>query len=64
MPVERDREQSCRESEYIEGVLADFHEPDEEARARAGRKGMWRGEFTPPWDWPRAAPPARKGEEN
>ena len=25
----------------------------EEQRARAGRKGMWRGEFVVPWDWRR-----------
>ena len=28
---------------------------DEEDRARASRKGLWRGEFTPPWDWRRGA---------
>lgn len=24
---------------------------DEERRARAARKGMWRGAFVAPWDW-------------
>ena len=24
---------------------------NEEASARAGRRGIWRGEFVPPWDW-------------
>ncbi len=28
---------------------------DEEDRARASRRGLWRGEFTPPWDWRRGA---------
>jgi endonuclease YncB( thermonuclease family) len=23
----------------------------DEADAKAGRKGMWRGEFMMPWDW-------------
>ena len=26
---------------------------DEEARAKAARLGVWRGEFVPPWDWRR-----------
>ena len=26
---------------------------DEEARAKAARAGVWRGEFVPPWDWRR-----------
>ena len=26
---------------------------DEENRARAARRGIWRGEFVPPWDWRR-----------
>ena len=26
---------------------------DEEARAKAARLGIWRGEFVPPWDWRR-----------
>lgn len=26
---------------------------DEEEAARAGRKGIWRGTFVPPWDWRR-----------
>ncbi len=36
-------------------ALADPGHPDdygaEEATARAERKGMWLGEFTPPWEW-------------
>jgi hypothetical protein len=26
---------------------------DEEAQARAARRGVWAGTFTPPWDWRR-----------
>jgi endonuclease YncB( thermonuclease family) len=26
---------------------------DEEAEARAARRGLWRGEFVPPWEWTR-----------
>ena len=26
---------------------------DEEAEAKSARKGVWRGEFTPPWEWRR-----------
>ena len=26
---------------------------DEESRARAAKRGIWRGEFVPPWDWRR-----------
>ena len=26
---------------------------DEEAEARNAHKGIWRGEFTPPWEWRR-----------
>lgn len=26
---------------------------DEEDEARAARRGLWRGEFVPPWDWRR-----------
>ena len=27
----------------------------DESDARAGRRGMWRGDFVPPWDWRRGA---------
>jgi endonuclease YncB( thermonuclease family) len=26
---------------------------DEEDEARAARRGLWRGEFVPPWEWTR-----------
>jgi endonuclease YncB( thermonuclease family) len=36
-------------------ALADPGHPDdygaEEAAAKTERKGMWLGEFTPPWEW-------------
>ena len=35
--------------QYSKAYIAD------ESDARAGRRGMWRGDFVPPWDWRRGA---------
>ena len=32
---------------------------DEEAAARSARRGLWKDDFTPPWDW-RKNPPAER----
>ena len=34
---------------------------DEEAAARAARRGIWRGKFVPPWDWRRIQRDQGKG---
>ena len=35
----------------VEQGWALAHLRDEERAARAGHRGIWRGEFVPPWDW-------------
>lgn len=37
----------------------------EEAAAKAARRGLWRGEFVPPWDWRRGErlPSTRRGQD-
>ena len=36
---------------------------DEETAARAARRGIWRGDFVPPWEWRRKQSPKATGEK-
>ena len=36
---------------------------DEEAAAKAARRGIWRGEFAPPWEWRRDQPAKGKDKD-